>query len=352
MSRYWTELVGKLTPYVPGEQPRGQRLVKLNTNECPYPPAPAVLAAIAATTAEQLRLYPDPGALALRQAWARRCGLDAGQVFAGNGSDEVLGFAFMALLKQSLPLYFADITYSFYPVWSELCGIAYREVPVRADFSIAVRDFPQPNGGVVIANPNAPTGIALELDDLRELLELNTGSVVVVDEAYVDFGAQSAAALIPEFDNLLVVQTLSKSYALAGLRVGFAMGHPDLIEALDRVKNSFNSYPLGVLSQQAALAALSEQAYFDANCRRIVASRERLRTALAGLGFRVLPSAANFLFAAHDTQPAAQVFAQLRERGVLVRHFNRPRIDNYLRISIGTDDDCNALLAALREIVA
>jgi histidinol-phosphate aminotransferase len=352
MSRYWSELVSRLTPYVPGEQPRIEGLVKLNTNENPYPPSPRVLAAIRAVNEDQLKLYPDPQSTALRNALAARFGLEPAQVFVGNGSDEVLAFAFMGLLKQALPLHFPDITYSFYPVWCDLAGIDYRQVPVSDSFGVEPADYPAENGGIIIPNPNAPTGKVLALDSIRALLERSTDSVVVVDEAYIDFGGRSAVELIPEYDNLLVVQTLSKSRSLAGIRVGYAMGHTDLVEALDRVKNSFNSYPLDAVAQQAVLASLEDEAYFRETCQRVMATRDALCGRLQKLGFEVLPSSANFVFAHHGERAGRELFEALREHKVLVRYFDKPRIDNYLRITIGTPAQCDALVSALEAILA
>ncbi len=352
MSRYWSERVGRLTPYVPGEQPKLDKLVKLNTNEHPYPPSPKVLAAIATTSGDQLRRYPDPESTELKQAFAGRNGLRTDQVFVGNGSDEVLAHVFQGLLRHSRPILFPDITYSFYPVWCELYDIRWREVPLAADFSVDPAGYSGDNGGIVIANPNAPTGMLMGLDAIASLLRRNPDSVVVIDEAYIDFGGESAASLIPQFDNLLVVQTMSKSWALAGLRVGVAMGDTALIEGLERVKNSFNSYPLDVLAQRAGVAALADQAYFDQACQRVIASRERLTVAMRGQGFEVLPSAANFIMARHPRCSARELFAGLRARGVIVRYFDRPRIDQYLRISVGTDQQCDELLAALAELLA
>lgn len=351
MSRLWSDIVEQLTPYVPGEQPQLEKLVKLNTNESPYPPSPEVTQAIAAVTPDQLRLYPDPESVQLKQAFAARNGLKAEQVFIGNGSDEVLAHTFQALLKHDLPLYFPDITYSFYPVWCELYGIAHRDIPVAEGFTIDPDAYPAQNGGIIIPNPNAPTGVLMELDAIRAMLKKSRNSVVVIDEAYIDFGGDSAVQLIDEFDNLLVIQTLSKSRALAGLRVGVAMGHVDLIEALERVKNSFNSYPLDILAQKAALASLQDEDYFEQGCRKVIASRERLSTEMASLGFEILPSRANFIFASHPRQSASALFSALRERGIIVRYFDRPRIDNYLRISVGTDAECDELLGALRELL-
>ena len=351
MSRYWSDLVNTLTPYVPGEQPQREKLVKLNTNESPYAPSPSVMAAIAAVSGDSLRLYPDPESVELKQAFADRNGLRPDQVFIGNGSDEVLAHTFQALLKHDKPLYFPDISYSFYPVWCELYGITHRDVPVSGDFTIDPATYPSDNGGIIIPNPNAPTGLLMGLDAIRSLLRNNGESVVVIDEAYIDFGGESAVQLIGEFDNLLVVQTLSKSRALAGLRVGVAMGSVELIEGLERVKNSFNSYPLDTLAQHAALASLQDEAYFRASCQRVIASRDRLTLEMTGMGFEVLPSAANFIFATHPQHAASALFAALREQGIIVRYFDKPRINEYLRISIGTDDQCDALLAALQGLV-
>jgi histidinol-phosphate aminotransferase len=355
MSRYWSALVHTLTPYVPGEQPRIEGLVKLNTNECPYGPSEAVLRAIAAETGESLRLYPDPQGLALKQAAARLHGLQPSQVFVGNGSDEVLAHVFQALLKQDAPLLFPDISYSFYPVYAKLYGITTRAVPLAEDFSLRVDEYlaAGANGGIIFANPNAPTGIALPLAEIERLLQGNTDSVVVVDEAYVDFGAESADALVDRYPNLLVVCTLSKSRALAGLRVGYALGHADLIEALTRVKDSFNSYPLDRLALAGAVAALDDREGFTQMRDRVVATRERMTAGLVQRGATVLPSAANFVFATFPGRDAEAIAAGLRERRVLVRHFRKPeRIAPFLRISVGTDAQIDTLLQALDEVLA
>jgi len=351
MSRFWSELVGELTPYVPGEQPKLGKLVKLNTNEHPYPPSPAVLKAIASVSPDELRGYPDPESSELRQAFAARHGLAPDQVFLGNGSDEVLAHVFQALLKHEQPLLFPDITYSFYPVWCDLYKINWREVPLTPEFLVDPTAYRGSNGGIIIPNPNAPTGILLGLDGIRTVLEQNPDSVVVIDEAYIDFGGESAVCLVPDFDNLLVVQTMSKSWALAGLRVGVAMGNETLIDGLQRVKNSFNSYPLDTVAQRAGVAALGDNAYFKEACEKVVASREQLSEAMSKLGFDVLPSAANFILARHPVRPARELFAALRSRGIIVRHFERPRIEEYLRISIGTPQQCKELLAALAEVL-
>ena len=354
MSRFWSKLVGTLTPYVPGEQPKIARLIKLNTNENPYPPAPGVLKAIAAELGSDgacLRLYPDPNAEQLKAAIARTHGVTAPQVFVGNGSDEVLAHVFMALLKHDAPILFPDITYSFYPVYCGLYGVDYQTVPLAADFSIDPAAYARPNGGIIFPNPNAPTGRLLPLAAIEQILAANPDSLVVVDEAYVDFGGISAISLVDRHDNLLVVHTLSKSRSLAGLRVGFAVGHADLIEALERVKNSFNSYPLDRLAIVGAVAALADSEHFERTRQAVIATRERLSAELGGLGFAVLPSAANFVFARHAGHDAAQLAQALREQGIIVRHFKLPRIDQFLRITVGTDDECQALTAALRGIL-
>ena len=354
MSRYWSDIVHQLTPYVPGEQPKVDGLVKLNTNECPYGPSEAVLAAIAAESGDALRLYPDPQSTALRQAIAAHHGLRVEQVFVGNGSDEVLAHAFMALLRHEAPLLHPDISYSFYPVYARLYDIATREIPLADDFAIRVDDYlgAGPNGGIVLPNPNAPTGIALPLAELRRLLDGNPDSVVVVDEAYVDFGAESAATLIDAYPQLLVVRTLSKSRALAGLRVGYALGQAELIDALTRVKDSFNSYPLDRLAQAGARAAIEDLAWFESTRARIIATRERMSAALQALDAEVLPSHANFVFARWPGRDGAELAAALRERRILVRQFRQPaRIADFLRISVGTDAQTDALLQALQAIL-
>lgn len=350
MSRYWSAFVHDLVPYVPGEQPR-ERLVKLNTNENPYGPSPAVLAVLREVVNDDLRRYPDPNADVLKQTLARYHGLQANQVFVGNGSDEVLAHAFQAFFQQSQPLLFADITYSFYRVYAGLYGIDYRTLPLDADLALKVDDYRQPNGGIIIANPNAPTGRLLPLGDIERLLQVNTDSVLLVDEAYIDFGGESAIALVDRYPNLLVVQTLSKSRSLAGLRVGFAVGHPELIEALERIKNSFNSYPLDRLALAGAVASFEDKAYFQQTRQAVMASREQLANSLTALGFAVLPSAANFLFVRHPQREGAALAAGLRREGVLVRHFAAPRIADYLRITVGLPDENQALLAALQTLL-
>jgi histidinol-phosphate aminotransferase len=351
MSRFWSDLVGGLKPYVPGEQPKIADLVKLNTNENPYGPSPRARAAIAEAAGEALRLYPDPEASALRQVLADYHGVTPQQVFVGNGSDEVLAHTFAALLKHERPLLFPDITYSFYPVYCRLFGIAYETVPLDESMAVKVGDYERPAGAIILANPNAPTGVTLALGEIETLLSRHPDIPVVIDEAYVDFGGESAVPLVAKHPNLLVVQTMSKSRALAGLRVGYAIGDAGLIEALVRVKDSFNSYPLGRPAQAGAIASIEDETYFQENRRKVMDERGRLAAALGGLGFEVLPSAANFVFARRPGHKGAALAAALRERAVLVRHFAAPRIADYLRITVGTPAQTDRLLEALREIV-
>jgi len=351
MSRYWSPIVHKLRPYVPGEQPAMGTVVKLNTNENPYGPSPRVIAALSAEIGDGLRLYPDPGATRLREALARRHGLDRDEIFVGNGSDEVLAHGFQALLRHDAPLLFPDITYSFYPTYCRLYGVDYREVPLDGAMRISVADYRQPCGAIILPNPNAPTGIALARTEIEALVADHPDQVVVLDEAYIDFGGESAVPLVRSCPNLLVIQTFSKSRSLAGLRVGFAIGQRPLIEALERVKDSFNSYPLDRLALAGAVAAVEDEAWFEQNRDRIVASRDRLAAALLGLGFEVLPSAANFVFARHPGRSGATLAADLRSRGILVRHFARDRIADFLRITVGTDAENDRLIEALRTLL-
>ncbi len=352
MSRYWSEIVHGLTPYVPGEQPKLPNLVKLNTNENPYGPSPRALDVLRGEVADSLRLYPDPNSDRLKQAVAAFYKVTIAQVFVGNGSDEVLAHTFLALLKHDAPILFPDITYSFYPVYCGLYGIAHEQIPLTESFEIHVDDYVRPNGGIIFPNPNAPTGCLLALSEIERLLQMNTGSVVVVDEAYIDFGGESAVGLVDRYPNLLVIHTLSKSRSLAGLRAGYAIGHPDLIEALSRVKDSFNSYPLDRFAIAGAAAAIEDRAYFEQTCAKVVATRTSLVADLESLGFEVLPSAANFVFARHGKRDGAELATRLRERSIIVRHFKNPaRIAPFLRITVGTDAQCDALVTALREIL-
>lgn len=350
MSRFWSSVVHDLSPYVPGEQPKLDNLIKLNTNENPYPPSPRVLAAIASVT-DRLRLYPDPQASHLREAIAVRFDVAPEQVFVGNGSDEVLAHTFQALLKHDAPLLFPDITYSFYPVYSRLYGVCYDEVPLDAAMTIQIADYRRPCSAILLSNPNAPTGIGLPRDAIAQLLAEHPDQLVVVDEAYVDFGGESAVPLVRSYPNLLVIQTFSKSRSLAGLRVGFAIGQRPLIEALERVKDSFNSYPVDCLAIAGAVVAIEDDGWFRETRARIIASRETLARELGQLGFEVLPSLANFVFARHRSRSGTDLAAALRQRGVLVRHFGKPRIADFLRITVGTEAECGRLVEVLRGLI-
>lgn len=352
MSRFWSPIVHELTPYVPGEQPKISNLIKLNTNENPYPPSPKAIAAMQAAIGESLKLYPNAESAMVKEAVARFCDVPASWVFVGNGSDEVLAHAFAALLKHEKPLLFPDISYSFYPVYCGLFGIEYEKVPLAEDFSIRIADYQRDGGAIIFPNPNAPTGHALPAAEIEQLVAAHPDQVVVVDEAYIDFGGETVVPLVKKYPNLLVVQTLSKSRSLAGLRVGFAIGSPELIEALVRVKDSFNSYPLDRVAQAGAAAAIDDVEYFEATCKAVIHSREMLVADLEKLGFEVIPSAANFVFARHPQRDAAELAKALRERAIIVRHFKQPRIEQFLRISIGTDAECTALTRALGEILA
>jgi histidinol-phosphate aminotransferase len=352
MSKFWSEVVHRLTPYVPGEQPKAANLIKLNTNENPYGPSPKVLAALHAEVGDNLRLYPDPNSDKLKRAIADFHSVTADQVFVGNGSDEVLAHTFLALLKHDAPLLFPDITYSFYPVYCHLYGIDYREIPLTQSFEIRVDDYLQKNGGIIFANPNAPTGRFLPVSEIERLLKTNKDTAVVVDEAYIDFGGESCVGLIKHYPQLLVTHTLSKSRALAGLRVGYALGQAPLIEALVRVKDSFNSYPLDHFAQAGATAAMEDRGWLESSCKKVISTRARLTAEMETIGFEILPSGANFIFARHPKFVGAELAAKLREHNIIVRNFKKPeRVAPFLRISIGNDAECNALLAALKWIV-
>ena len=351
MSKFWSSIVHQLDPYTPGEQPKGTNLVKLNTNENPYAPSPKALAAIETYAGDRLRLYPDPNSTDLKKAIADYYGMGINQVFVGNGSDEVLAHIFQGLFQQSKPLLFPDITYSFYTAFCGLYKIDYELIPLDNDLKINVSDYVRNNGGIIFPNPNAPTGCLLALNEIESLLQANTESVVVVDEAYIDFGGESAVSLVNYYPNLLVTQTLSKSRSLAGLRIGLAVGHADLIEALDRVKDSFNSYPLGHLPIAAGIAAFKDQEYFEATCQRVIDSRDRLTNNLHNLGFEVVPSAGNFIFVRHVERPAEELALSLRQNGIIVRHFKQSRIEQFLRITIGTEKQNERLVSVLTSLL-
>ncbi|MCU4426281.1 histidinol-phosphate transaminase [Acinetobacter sp. WU_MDCI_Abxb74] len=350
--RFWSPEVRELEPYVPGEQPKIQNLLKLNTNENPYPPSPKVVEAVQAVLTHQadaLRLYPDPDATALKQAIAKQQNIEISQVFVGNGSDEVLAHIFKAFFLQDEPILYPDITYSFYPVYSQFFGTKTKEIPLNENFEIEAKDYIQPNGGIVITNPNAPTSIAMNLPDIEQILKANPDRVVVIDEAYVDFGAESAVSLVNRYENLVVCQTTSKSRSLAGLRVGFAIAQPHLIAALEAVKNSFNSYPIDRFAIAAAVASFEDQAYFEEQLQKVISSREKLVDDLTTLGFKVLPSKANFIFATHSVHDAGKLAQKLREQGIIVRYFNKPRINQFLRITVGTDEQNMRLVQTLKQ---
>lgn len=348
MSQYWSPAVRELTPYVPGEQPR-ERVIKLNTNENPYPPAAGVSEALRDYAIDHLRLYPDPSSRALRETLAATYNVSVAETFVGNGSDEVLAFAFQAFFCHGAPLDVPSITYSFYPVYANLYGVTLRKHPLNAKWEVDIEALASAaeRSGIIFANPNAPTGHAHSLATLEALLERVNDRVVLIDEAYVDFGAESAVALVSRYPNLLVTGTFSKSRSLAGLRLGYAIGSPELIDGLQRVKDSFNSYPVDSLASLVGIRALKDTAHFD-DCReKVITTRERTRQRLESLGFEVLPSKANFVLAQHTKLDGAQLFAGLRERGILVRHFNTQALNNFLRITIGTDDEMDSLIEAL-----
>ncbi|MCB1445586.1 MAG: histidinol-phosphate transaminase [Rhizobiaceae bacterium] len=351
MSKYWSPVVSTLHPYIAGEQPKIGDLVKLNTNENPYGPSPKAIAAIAAEAGDRLRLYPDPASSRLRGAIARRYGVPVEDVFVGNGSDEVLAHTFQALLKHDRPLLYPDITYSFYPAYCLLYGIASVAVPLDAHFGIRLADYDRSCGAIILPNPNAPTGIGLPLADIEALVAAHPGQPVVIDEAYIDFGGETAIPLTRKYPNLLVIHTLSKSRSLAGLRVGYAIGQRPLIDALERVKDSFNSYPLDRLAEAGATAAIEDEAWFDETRKRVIASRERVGGGLRQRGFEVLPSQSNFVFARHPARSGADLAEALRDRSILVRHFAKPRISDFLRISIGTEEECDRLIEAIDAIL-
>lgn len=347
----WEKNVRRAVPYVPGEQPKGQNIIKLNTNENPYPPSPKVAQVLRELGGEigALRKYPDPTARQLIEAIAKEQGVKAEQVFAGVGSDDVLAMAFLAFFNSERPVLFPDITYSFYDVWADLFRIPYECQPLNDAFEIVKEDYYKPNGGVIFPNPNAPTGVFLELSEVEDILAHNTDVVVIVDEAYIDFGGTSAKGLIEKYENLLVVQTFSKSRSMAGMRIGYALGSEKLIAYLNDVKYSFNSYTMNETSIRLGTAAVSDRAYFEETRAKIIATRERTKRELSSLGFSFADSYANFVFAAHESVPAKELLEALRGAGIYVRYFNKPRIDNYLRITIGTDEEMDALFGFLRE---
>lgn len=344
----WEKYIRKVVPYTPGEQPKVQNIIKLNTNENPYPPTPK---AAKAFDTDCLRLYPDPDADALVEALAAYYGLKKEQVFVGVGSDDVLAMCFMTFFNSEKPILFPDISYSFYSVWADLYRIPYERPALDSEFRIVVADYYRENGGVIFPNPNAPTAVYESLETVEDIVAHNQDVVVIVDEAYVDFAGESALKLLEKYENLLVVQTFSKSRSMAGMRIGFAMGNPALIRALNDVKFSFNSYTMNQTSLILGVEAVKDTAYFEESIQKIIATREAAKVRLKELGFSFPDAQANFIFAAHQTCRAEDIYKALKEKGIYVRHFDSPRIDNYLRITVGTDEQMEALYRALEEIV-
>ena len=350
MSRFFSEKYAGLTPYTPGEQPKDMRYIKLNTNESPFPPSP-LAQTMAIEAAENLQLYSDPECRALVSAAAERFGVSAEEILFTNGSDEILNFAFMAFCDETHPAVFPDVTYGFYPVFAELNRVPYREIPLKADFSVDIRDYLGAGGTIFLANPNAPTGLALTLEQIEEILKANPDNVVVIDEAYVDFGAESAAGLIHRYDNLLVTQTFSKSRSLAGGRLGFGLGCKALIRDLNTIKYSTNPYNINSMTMAAGIGALRDEDYVRSCCRSIQENRAWTAAALESLGFTVLPSQANFLFARHERADGKALYLKLKELGILVRHFDKERLRDYNRITIGSREQMQALIQALQQIL-
>ena len=348
----WRDNLRTIEPYVPGEQPNLPDMVKLNTNENPYPPSPKVVETLKSFDCDSLRLYPDPNSQVLVDALAKRYGLQSDQVFLGVGSDDVLAIAFMTFFNSDKPILFPDITYSFYDVWAELFRIPYERPALDEHFDLIPEDYYKENGGVVIANPNAPTGVLQSMDFLRDVIEHNRDVVVIIDEAYADFSGSSALELTKEYDNVLIVQTYSKSRSLAGMRIGYAMGNSELIRAMNDVRYSYNSYPMTRLSVALGKAALEDEAYFRETVAKVVRTREWTKKELKRLGFSFRDSQTNFIFAAHESVPAQTIFDALREKHIFVRHFGQKRIDNYLRISIGTQEEMERFIRETEQILA
>lgn len=347
----WRDNLIKIEPYVAGAQPDKTDFIKLNANENPYPPSPKAIAAIREYNAENLKKYPSANAVPLVKAIAKREGLQPENVFAGNGTDDVLSLAFRAVFNSKKPIIFPDITYSFNTVWCDILRIPYETIPVDDEFNINPDDYARENGGVVIANPNAPTSIGRDLDFIRTILDKNRESVVIVDEAYVDFGGVTAVPLLREYENLLIIRTFSKSRSLAGMRLGWAMGSAELIAAIYATKDSMNSYPVDSIAQAAGIAAIEDEEYFQATLKRVIATRDRLTRELRSMGFKLPDSQTNFVFASHPKYSAKEIFEYLKSKDIYVRWFNKPRIDNYLRITVGTDEDTDKMVSALKELV-
>ena len=351
MSKFWNDKVREIEPYVPGEQPKDKKYIKLNTNENPYPPSNKVIEAMKEAVNGDLKLYPDPTCSDLINEIANYYNLNNDEIFIGNGSDEILAFSFMAFFSEDKKILFPDISYTFYKVYAELFNLDYELVKLNDNFDIPLEELKKQNGGVIIPNPNAPTAKYIEVEELKKLVEANKESVVIIDEAYIDFGGQSMVKFIKEYDNLLVIQTLSKSRSLAGLRVGFALGHKDLIEGLNRIKNSINSYTIDRVALAGAKAAIQDNEYFEEITKKIIRTREKVVKDLERLDFKVLDSKSNFVFASHNKVPGKYLYETLKDNGVLVRYFNKERIDNFLRITIGTDEEMSILNEKLELIL-
>ncbi|HHW31185.1 MAG TPA: histidinol-phosphate transaminase [Clostridiaceae bacterium] len=350
MSIYWSNVVKNINPYIPGEQPKDRKYIKLNTNENPYPPSERVIQAMKDAANSDIRLYPDPECYELREVIASYFNLNIENVYAGNGSDELLAFSFLAFFNPDRPILFPDVTYTFYPVYADLFNIKYETVRLDEEFSIPVELFFRENGGIIFPNPNAPTGKDISIESIKKILDYNKNVVVIIDEAYVDFGAESTVELIKNYPNLLIIRTFSKSHSLAGLRIGFALGNEELIQGLSRIKNSINSYTIDRIAMAGAMEAIKDYEYFKSTSRKIINTRERIIVKLKELGFNVVDSKANFVFISHPVIPAVDIFNKLKERGILVRYFNKPRIDNYLRVTIGTDEQMDCFLEEVKNI--
>lgn len=343
--REWEKNIRRVTPYVAGEQPDRNNMIKLNTNECPYPPAPGVKKVMEEMDIDKFRLYPDPEAKELADAIAEFYQVNPEQIFVGVGSDDVIANAFMTFFNSDKPVLFPDITYSFYPVWADLYGVKYENPALDENFRIRKEDYFKENGGIIFPNPNAPTGLLEELDTIEEIIKKNQKSVVIIDEAYIDFGGKSALKLVEKYENLLVVQTFSKSRSMAGMRIGYAMASPELIKYLNDVKYSFNSYTMDQTALDLGVASIEDQAYFEETLHKIIQTRERVKLRLTELGFTFRDSRSNFIFASHKSCPAEELFEKLKEKDIYVRYFNKPRIHNYLRITIGTDAEMDEFLS-------
>ena len=351
MSKFWNDKIKSISPYVPGEQPKDKKYIKLNTNENPYPPSPNVINKIKSMNLDNMRLYPDPDVTLLKDRIASYYNLKRNQVFVGNGSDEILAFIFMTFFNKSDNIYYPDITYSFYPVYSDLFGLNEIAIPLNKYFEINIEDYFRLNGHIIITNPNAPTSIALTLKEVEKIIINNPNNLIIVDEAYVDFGAESSVSLIDKYDNLLVVQTFSKSRSYAGMRLGYALGNKDIIEGLERLKFSFNSYTINRISIESAIESFDDDEYFQ-NCRnKIIETRRYTTSELLKLGFNVLDSKSNFLFISHSNVSAKILYQKLRDNGILIRYFDKPKIDNFLRVTIGTDEEMKEFIKCLKKIL-